>query len=210
MTVINQYTVKPGDTLSNIAKEYYGAGYQYRRIFAANGLMLSNPDMIYPGQVLRIPTLYKVQPGDTLSQIAKTYYGDGSLYPRIFDANLSVLKSPDLIYPGQELLIPELYKVQAGDTLSQIAGNYYGDPALYKQIFDANRSVLKNPDEIYPDQYLVMPDLYKVQSGDTLSKMAEKCYGDGGWFMKIFDANPSTLSDPNEIKPDQVLVIPPK
>jgi nucleoid-associated protein YgaU len=49
------YTVKSGDTLSKIAREFYGDGSKYPVIFEANTPMLENPDLIYPGQVLRIP-----------------------------------------------------------------------------------------------------------------------------------------------------------
>ncbi|GGY53865.1 peptidoglycan-binding protein LysM [Parvularcula lutaonensis] len=51
------YEVKPGDTLSKIAKEHYGDASKYPVIFEANKPMLSDPDKIYPGQVLRIPPL---------------------------------------------------------------------------------------------------------------------------------------------------------
>ena len=47
--------VKSGDTLSKIAKEEYGDANAYMKIFEANKPMLSNPDKIYPGQMLRIP-----------------------------------------------------------------------------------------------------------------------------------------------------------
>jgi len=47
--------VKSGDTLSKIAKDAYGDANAYMKIFEANKPMLSNPDKIYPGQVLRIP-----------------------------------------------------------------------------------------------------------------------------------------------------------
>jgi nucleoid-associated protein YgaU len=47
-----------------------------------------------------------VAKGDTLSAIAKKYYGDASRYPEIFDANKPMLKHPDKIYPGQSLRIP--------------------------------------------------------------------------------------------------------
>jgi len=50
------YTVKPGDTLSKIAQQVYGDASKYPRIFEANQPMLKDPDKIYPGQVLRIPT----------------------------------------------------------------------------------------------------------------------------------------------------------
>lgn len=49
------YTVKSGDTLSKIAKEMYGNANDYNKIFEANRPMLSHPDKIYVGQVLRIP-----------------------------------------------------------------------------------------------------------------------------------------------------------
>lgn len=49
------YTVKKGDTLSAISKEMYGNANLYNKIFEANKPMLSSPDKIYPGQVLRIP-----------------------------------------------------------------------------------------------------------------------------------------------------------
>ncbi len=51
------YTVKKGDYLSKIAKEMYGDANKYMVIFEANKPMLKDPDLIYPGQVLRIPPL---------------------------------------------------------------------------------------------------------------------------------------------------------
>ena len=49
------YTVKSGDTLSKIAKQFYGNANDYPKIFEANKPMLTHPDKIYPGQNLRIP-----------------------------------------------------------------------------------------------------------------------------------------------------------
>lgn len=49
------YTVVKGDNLSKISKEFYGTPNKYPQIFEANRPMLSHPDKIYPGQVLRIP-----------------------------------------------------------------------------------------------------------------------------------------------------------
>lgn len=51
------YTVKKGDSLSKIAKEQYGDAMKYPAIFEANTPMLKDPNLIYPGQVLRIPAL---------------------------------------------------------------------------------------------------------------------------------------------------------
>lgn len=51
------HTVVKGDTLGKISKHYYGNAMKYPLIFEANKPMLKNPDLIYPGQVLRIPHL---------------------------------------------------------------------------------------------------------------------------------------------------------
>ena len=51
------YTVQSGDSLSKIAKHHYGNAMKYPVIFEANKPMLTDPDKIYPGQVLRIPPI---------------------------------------------------------------------------------------------------------------------------------------------------------
>jgi nucleoid-associated protein YgaU len=49
---------------------------------------------------------YDIKSGDTLSAIAKRYYGKASAYMRIFEANRELIKDPDKIYPGQKIRIP--------------------------------------------------------------------------------------------------------
>jgi nucleoid-associated protein YgaU len=53
------------------------------------------------------PRFYVVQKGDTLSKIAKQFYGETSGWRRIFNANKDQIKDPDLIQPGWKLTIPE-------------------------------------------------------------------------------------------------------
>ena len=50
--------------------------------------------------------IHVVKPGDSLSKIAKTHLDDGNRYMDIFNANKDKLKDPDMIQPGQELVIP--------------------------------------------------------------------------------------------------------
>jgi nucleoid-associated protein YgaU len=50
---------------------------------------------------------YVVKRGDTLSKISQDFYGDANQYMKIFNANRSLLRDPNAISPGQELLIPE-------------------------------------------------------------------------------------------------------
>jgi nucleoid-associated protein YgaU len=67
------------------------------------------------------------------------------------------------------------------------------DPSVSDAIIDVN----------------VQPGLtYKVVSGDTLSKIAKRFYGDSGAFQKIFEANRDQLNDPNKIKVGQELRLP--
>lgn len=160
------YVVRPGDRLGDIAARY---GVSVSSIVQLNGL--SNPDVIYPGQRLKIPVAgssndpapggtgggssevryYTVQPGDTLSKIARIH---GVSASALMAAN--GIANPDVIYVGQRLVIPGagspapqptspapqptspapvatpkptptapvVHVVQAGETLSQIAQRY--------------------------------------------------------------------------------------
>ena len=49
---------------------------------------------------------YVVKKGDTLSKIAEDFYGDQTMYPKIFEANRDIIKDPNKIRPGQKLRIP--------------------------------------------------------------------------------------------------------
>ena len=51
---------------------------------------------------------YTIQSGDSLSKIAKHFYGDAMKYPVLFEANREVIKDVDKIYPGQQIRIPKL------------------------------------------------------------------------------------------------------
>ena len=100
------YTVKSGDTLSKIADEY---NVTVESIARENSI--SNPNIIYVGQVLKIETvrynvhatgkvIYLVKPGDTLSQIAQIYGTTVSELVRIND-----IQNPNLIYVGEKIRI---------------------------------------------------------------------------------------------------------
>ncbi|MFC2164079.1 peptidoglycan-binding protein LysM [Acidobacteriota bacterium] len=65
-------------------------------------------DTYFTAPVQEEVEFYTVQPGDSLSKIAKEYYGNAMKYPEIFEANREVIKDPDLIYPGQKLRIPKI------------------------------------------------------------------------------------------------------
>lgn len=92
------HVVQYGETLSSIAYQY---GTDYQTLAALNGL--TNPNLIYPGQVLKVNgsatgNVYTVQFGDNLSSIAAKL---GTTYQAL--AALNGLANPNLIYPGQTL-----------------------------------------------------------------------------------------------------------
>ncbi|WP_243240431.1 LysM peptidoglycan-binding domain-containing protein [Clostridium cibarium] len=91
------YTVKEGDTLSEIA---YSFGTTYQELAAINNI--PNPDLIYDGQVLLIyfNGTYIVRDGDTLSEIAEMF---GTTYQEL--ARINNIPDPDVIYVGQVLVI---------------------------------------------------------------------------------------------------------
>ena len=164
------YTVKRGDTLSQIARNY---GTTVEELASINNI--SNPNLIYPGQVLRILTnstvngteiratgsiTYTVRRGNTLSQIARAY---GVTVEHI--AELNNILNPNLIYPGQKLRITDstnttlnpvdqtqsyyTYTVRRGDTLWRIARMYR---VCVRYLARINN--IKNPNLIYPGQVL--------------------------------------------------------
>lgn len=69
-------------------------------------LVVRNPPVVTPPPPEK--QYYTVKKGDYLSKIAKEVYGDAKKYNVIFEANKPMLKDPDLIYPGQVLVIPPL------------------------------------------------------------------------------------------------------
>lgn len=70
-------------------------------------LVVKNPPVVTPPPPEK--QFYTVKKGDYLSKISKEVYGDARKYNVIFEANKPMLKDPDLIYPGQVLVIPPLH-----------------------------------------------------------------------------------------------------
>jgi nucleoid-associated protein YgaU len=115
------------------------------------------------------PVIYVVKPGDTLSEIALHFYGNGTepFWRRIYDANRPVIgPDPNQIKPGEVLKIPfpgtlpYQYTVKQGDTLSAIALHFYGDGTepFWRKIYDANRQAIgPDPNTIKPGERLTIP-----------------------------------------------------
>ena len=71
-------------------------------------IVVDKPPVVAPPEPEK--QFYTVKKGDYLSKIAKEVYGNANKYNIIFEANKPILKDPNLIYPGQVLVIPPLEK----------------------------------------------------------------------------------------------------
>ena len=162
-----EYVVQSGDTLSGIASRY---GTTVQELVDINNIQ--NPDLIYPGEKLRILTnssipgneergtgsiIYTVKRGNTLSQIARAYNVSVEHIVELND-----IEDPNLIYPGEKLRITEsdvtdlepvdnsidvYYVVKDGDTLYGIARRF---GITLNEILEYND--ISNPNLIYPGQ----------------------------------------------------------
>ncbi|CDN26037.1 endolysin [Limosilactobacillus fermentum] len=158
----HNYTVKSGDNLSAIASRY---GMTVNALVTLNGI--SNPNLIYPGQVLRVADSgqgsnvsqkattttmtgsYTVRYGDTLSGIASRYGTSTSTL-----ASINGISNPNWIYPGQVLKLSggsstRPYTVRPGDTLSGIASRLGTSWTSLKA-----KNGIANANLIYPGQTL--------------------------------------------------------
>jgi LysM repeat protein len=112
------HVVQAGDDLWSLAEQYYGEGYDWRKIAAANpGVLTGGPDRLQVGWRLRIPDLDQdadagdrvitVRRGDTLSSIAERELGTSDRWNDIFHLNRAQLSDPDELAVGMRLVLPE-------------------------------------------------------------------------------------------------------
>ena len=73
----------------------------------SGGSSTAKPSPPPAAEAAKLQRTYTVMAGDTLSKIAKRVYGDADQWRRIFEANRKEIANPDLIHPGQTLVIPE-------------------------------------------------------------------------------------------------------
>lgn len=108
------YIVQRGDYLWGIAKnpDVYGNAFAWIRLWTANRNIITNPDLIYPEQVLNVhrvsgPNEYVVQSGEFLYKIAKESLGDPFKWQQLYEANKTVIgEDPTRIYPHMILKMP--------------------------------------------------------------------------------------------------------
>lgn len=112
--------------------------------------------------------VHRVAPGETLSGIARLY---GITTDSLLGNNQYIV-NPDLIFPGQVLIIPDTnmqaYVIKPGDTLSQISQQFQVPIFMLADIND-----IDNINLLYAGQVILIPQMYTVRAGDTLSSIAQ-------------------------------------
>lgn len=155
------YRVKPGDSLSEIARRY---SVTVSALAQANGL--SSTSYVYVGQKLHIPaasshvackSYYRVKHGDTLSEIAAWY---GINYYSLAQANN--IGDASNIYTGQKICIPNIYSSSYGDRGKHGQGQKASTQKSHPQKNNAQKS--------HHSGY----GWYTVQAGDSLSEIAAR------------------------------------
>ncbi len=99
--------------------------------------------------------------GDTVYLSGKAKSADDKVKAALIAGNIegvSKVNADDLETDDAQAIEDLFYEVQKGDTLWRIAEIYYKDGSRYKEIFEANREVIKDPDKIYPGQMIRIPN----------------------------------------------------
>ena len=120
-------------------------------------------------------TSYVISTGDTLWSIAEKYYGSGNYWTHIYEMNKEVITDPNKIFVGQKIsLTPVIgtnsneanknvvseegtYVIVSGDNLWKVAKKVYGKGWKWRQIYEANKTVISNPEQIYVGQVIQIP-----------------------------------------------------
>jgi len=152
-----------------------------------------------------LPKVYIVADNDNLALIAKKFYGDEegnkrANIVRIFEANRTLLKTPDDIYVGQKLIIPPLSSSPAETDKSKgILSS-----SVFEKVKSIGREYLKKPDQAKQGKS------YTVRDGDSLWKIAADQLGDGSRYQEIAELNADVLSDEDSLTIGMTLKLPAK
>lgn len=158
-----EYMVEAGDSLWSIAESFYGCGYNYVDLAAANGL--AQEAWLEVGMKLELPKVTsRCVAGENQKEEIRSQKKDG--------ASLDSSTTVGMTITGSEMSIVDrqpqasTYEIQPGDSLWSIALEQTGNPYNWPKIYHYNRSVLgKNPDLIYPEtEIVILKPLYPPDS----------------------------------------------
>jgi nucleoid-associated protein YgaU len=193
--------------------------------------------------------VHYVRANETLYNIAALYYGSGEMWRSIQQANPDLVGPNGRVHEGVRLVIPHptaepvpaaragtpapakaaTITVEPGQTLSGLAMLHLGSSRHWRELLDANRDVLRSPEQLQPGMVLRLPagtaatrtpaatpatptparpGTYTVKPGDTLSSIAERLMGDTGGWRRLYEANRQVMRDPDNLTVGMELTVP--
>lgn len=220
------HVVKHGDTLYQLARQYYKDGEKWTLIKDANTETIGSKGQLRDGSTLVIPK--KPVPAALPEELKKT--------------GLFEQPNPDTAHGATDGGVAvRLVEVESGETLMDIAKEQLGDGQRWKEILELNKDQIKRPQDLKVKMKLRLPapavetpapttasateptvnpkpltskpaaaapKTYTVQPGDTLAIIAGKTLGSRNKWEQIFNANRRQLASPADLKIGQVLILP--
>lgn len=188
----NRYTIRPGDTLIEIARRELSAPSRWKEIYELNRETIGpEPGRLKAGLSLKLPP----EEMGVSKEVCET--------PR-----------PSEKKPERAEKVERTYVVRSGDTLFRIARSL-GDVARWKEIYELNREAIgDDPGRLKAGMVLRLPGAplgrtRMVRMGDTLSSISLDVYGDPSLWPRIYRANRSIVGpNPSCLRPGTVLSIP--
>lgn len=102
-----EYRIQPGDTLSALSLLFFGDAKQWPSLLTGQADQFNVADALPIGTVLRVPcSWHVVQPGDSLSSLARAYLRNPERWRRIYRANQATIRDPNILTAGMVLAIP--------------------------------------------------------------------------------------------------------
>lgn len=155
-------TVQSGDNLSRIAKRELGDEKHWKLILEANKNLISDPDEIRAGMELTMPTIERIEPVQRTtapppSSTVVRRSSSSSTRPTLSATTQLPTPSVSRITRPSPFDAQTTYTVKPGDSLASLARRYYGDPEKWRVLYDANRELLNNPDDLHVGDVLTIP-----------------------------------------------------
>ena len=206
-----QHKVAPGESLSKIARRYYGEDNYWRAIALANPGKVGPEGQVNSGVVLNIPKREAAEIGRLVERV-----------------DVQTVRPVGV----RDAAMPRTITVKPNDTLSELAAKHLGSAGRWDELLEANKDKLDSPEELKVGMKLRIPgttgtprvataptggsrpapsnngETYTVKPGDNLTEIAEKTLGTGGRWRDIFEANRDKLDSADRLTVGQTLRIP--
>lgn len=223
-----EYVVQKGDTGASISKKLLGRATAWNEIVALNPGLDARKLKI--NQKIKVPAAKSATATIVPTPSAQLPAGQPGMTP---PGGTAVLPAPqEPVTPTPAPAADNVYVVQSGDTLSDIARRELGSASKWKLILDANSAVLHGSEVVRVGMKLTIPaaartaslpkpqspgaigpaadsgKTYKVRAGDTLTSIASRMLGSGARWREIQKANESVLHGSDRLTVGMDLLIP--